>query len=263
MEDMTLAATPAASAPTRTRAGLSLGLSPVEQLRAGRLARRLVQLGVGLWLYGASMAMVIRGALGLDPWDVFHAGVVERAGLSFGTIVIIVGALVLLLWIPLRQAPGLGTIANVVLIGVATDVTLAMLAAPDALATRMAFLVGGVVINGLAGALYIGAQLGPGPRDGLMTGLVRRTGLSVRLVRTSLELTVLGIGFLLGGQVGLGTLLYAVSIGPLVQFFLKFTVVRLGEREPRVRADPWMEWILESRERELGKDRIGFSDAWR
>lgn len=209
------------------RSGLSLGLSPLEQLRAGRLPRRLAQLVVGLWLYGASMAMVIEGALGLDPWDVFHAGVMQRVGLSFGTIVIIVGALVLLLWIPLRQAPGLGTIANVILIGVATDVTLAMLAAPDGLATRLAFLVGGIVINGLAGALYIGAQLGPGPRDGLMTGLVRRTGLSVRLVRTTLELTVLTIGFALGGQVGLGTLLYAVSIGPLVQFFLPWTVVRL------------------------------------
>ena len=229
---MTLAATPAAPASTTTRAGLSLGLSPLEQIRAGRLPRRLVQLVVGLWLYGASMALVIRGALGLDPWDVFHAGVMERVGLSFGTIVIIVGALVLLLWIPLRQAPGLGTIANVVLIGVATDVTLAMVAAPDGLATRMALLVGGVVLNGLAGALYIGAQLGPGPRDGLMTGLVRRTGLSVRLVRTSLELSVLGVGFLLGGQVGLGTLLYAVSIGPLVQLFLPLTVVQL---DPDVR----------------------------
>jgi uncharacterized membrane protein YczE len=260
---MSSSVTAAGTSPTAARAGLSLGLSPVEQLRAGRLPRRLVQLVVGLWLYGASMAMVIQGALGLDPWDVFHAGVVERAGLSFGTIVVIVGALVLLLWIPLRQAPGLGTIANVFLIGVATDVTLAMLAAPDSLAARMAFLLGGVAVNGLAGALYIGAQLGPGPRDGLMTGLVRRTGLSVRLVRTSLELTVLGVGFLLGGQVGLGTLLYAVSIGPLVQFFLQFTVVRLGEPASRGQADPWLGWILENRARELGNDRIGLSDAWR
>jgi uncharacterized membrane protein YczE len=218
----------------RERAGLSLGLSPLDQLRAGRLPRRLVQLAVGLWLYGASMALVIRGALGFDPWDVFHAGVMQRVGLSFGTIVIVVGALVLLLWIPLRQAPGLGTIANVVLIGVASDVTLAMVAEPSGLAMRAAFLIGGIVVNGLAGALYIGAQLGPGPRDGLMTGLVRRTGLSVRLVRTSLELTVLSVGFLLGGQVGLGTLLYAVSIGPLVQLFLPWTVVRL---EPARRSD--------------------------
>jgi uncharacterized membrane protein YczE len=186
-----------------------------------------VQLTVGLWLYGASMAMVIRGALGLDPWDVFHAGVMTHVGLSFGTVVIAVGALVLLLWIPLRQMPGLGTVANVVLIGVATDVTLAMLTAPDALLPRAALLVGGVVLNGLAGALYIGAQLGPGPRDGLMTGLARRTGRSIRLVRTSLEVTVLVAGFLLGGQVGLGTVLYAVAIGPLVQLFLPWTIVEL------------------------------------
>ncbi len=204
-------------------------LTPLEQLRAGRMPRRLVQLVVGLWLYGASMAMVIRGSLGLDPWDVFHAGVMTHVGLSFGTVVIVVGVLVLLLWIPLRQVPGLGTIANVILIGVATDATLAMLGTPDGLVARGAFMLGGIVVNGLAGALYIGAQLGPGPRDGLMTGLARRTGLSIRLVRTSLEVTVLATGFLLGGQVGLGTLIYAVSIGPLVQFFLPFTVVALGD----------------------------------
>jgi uncharacterized membrane protein YczE len=208
---------------------LLANLTPLQQLRAGRMPRRLAQLVVGLWLYGASMAIVIRGSLGLDPWDVFHAGVMTHVGLSFGTIVIVVGALVLLLWIPLRQVPGLGTVANVVLIGVATDATLAMLSAPDGLATRSALMVGGIVLNGLAGALYIGAQLGPGPRDGLMTGLARRTGLSIRLVRTSLEVTVLATGFLLGGQVGLGTLLYAVAIGPLVQFFLPFTVVTLPE----------------------------------
>lgn len=202
-------------------------LTPLEQLRAGRLPRRLAQLVVGLWLYGASMGMVIRGALGLDPWDVFHAGVMTHVGLSFGTVVVIVGALVLLLWIPLRQMPGLGTVANVVLIGVATDVTLALLAPADGLVLRTTLLVGGIVLNGLAGALYIGAQLGPGPRDGLMTGLARRTGLSIRLVRTSLEITVTVVGFLLGGQIGLGTLLYAVTIGPLVQLFLPWTVVDL------------------------------------
>lgn len=225
---------PAITPSTRATLGLA-DLTPVEQLRAGRMPRQLLQLTVGLWLYGASMAMVIRGALGLDPWDVFHAGVMEHAGLSFGTIVIIVGALVLLLWIPLRQMPGLGTVANVVLIGVATDVTLWMLSAPDGYLARGSLLVGGVVLNGLAGALYIGAQLGPGPRDGLMTGLARRTGLSLRLVRTLLEVTVLAVGFLLGGQVGLGTVLYAVAIGPLVQLFLPWTVVTLrGSEEPAV-----------------------------
>lgn len=221
-----------APAPTPVRA--LADLTPREQLRAGRLPRRLAQLAVGLWLYGASMAMVIRAALGLDPWDVFHAGVMAHVGMTFGEVVIVVGFLVLLLWIPLRQMPGLGTVANVVLIGVATDATLAMLSAPDGLLARGALLVGGITLNGLAGALYIGAQLGPGPRDGLMTGLARRTGRSIRLVRTSLEVTVLVVGFLLGGQVGLGTVLYAVGIGPLVQLFLPWTIVELT-REGAVR----------------------------
>jgi uncharacterized membrane protein YczE len=153
-------------APTRALAALT----PAEQLRAGRLPRRLVQLVVGLWIYGASMALVIRGALGLDPWDVFHAGVMTHVGLSFGTVVIIVGALVLLLWIPLRQMPGLGTLTNVVLIGVATDATLAMLAAPDGLLPRAALLVGGIVLNGLAGALYIGAHERARRRSGRPSG---------------------------------------------------------------------------------------------
>ena len=203
------------------------GLGPLAQLRAPRLPRRLVQLLVGLTIYGASMGMLVRSTLGLDPWDVFHEGVAKRTDLSFGGVVIVVGLAVLLLWIPLRQWPGLGTIANAIVIGVATDATLAVLDPPQALAPRIALLLGGIVLNGLAGALYIGAQLGPGPRDGLMTGLVRRTGWSVRLVRTSLEVTVLSIGFLLGGTVGIGTVLYALSIGPLLQLFLPWTVVPL------------------------------------
>ena len=214
------------TAPTAARPGLA-HLTPLEQLRAGRMSRRLTQLMVGLTLYGVSMGMMIRGALGLDPWDVFHAGVVAKTSLSFGTVVIVVGALVLLLWIPLRQMPGLGTIANVFVIGLATDATLVLLAEPSGLGARMSLLLGGVVLNGLAGALYIGSQLGPGPRDGLMTGLVRRTGLSIRLVRTTLELTVLVVGFLMGGPIGLGTVVYALAIGPLVQFFLPLVLVRL------------------------------------
>lgn len=203
-------------------------LTPLEQLRAGRMTRRMTQLMVGLTLYGVSMAMMIEATLGLDPWDVFHAGVMEKTGLTFGTVVIVVGALVLLLWIPLRQMPGLGTIANVVVIGLATDAGLILLSAPDGLVARLGLLLAGVVLNGLAGALYIGSQLGPGPRDGLMTGLVRRTGLSIRLVRTSLELTVLVVGFLMGGPIGLGTVVYALAIGPLVQFFLPWCTVDLG-----------------------------------
>ena len=202
-----------------------VNLSPREQLRAGRMPRRLLQLAVGLWLYGTSMAMMIRSGLGLDPWDVFHSGLAGRLPLSFGAIVTIVGALVLLLWIPLRQMPGLGTVANVLVIGVATDVGLWLLPAPDAMVARVPLLLGGVVLNGLAGALYIGAQLGPGPRDGLMTGLARRTRFSLRTVRTAIEVTVLLVGFALGGVVGVGTLVYALAIGPLVQLMLPWVAV--------------------------------------
>lgn len=202
-----------------------LPLSPREQLRAGRLPRRITQLMIGLVLYGASMAMMIHSSLGLDPWDVFHSGLTARMPLSFGTIVIIVGLLVLLAWIPLRQWPGLGTIANVFVIGLATDLFLHLLTTPESLPGRLALLFGGILLNGIAGGLYIGSQLGPGPRDGLMTGLAHRTGRSIRLVRTCLELSVLVVGFLLGGVVGIGTVAYALLIGPLVHFFLpRFTV---------------------------------------
>ena len=207
-------------------------LTPGQQLRAPRLPRRLVQLLVVLWLYGASMAMMVESQLGLDPWDVFHEGVAGGLPLTFGTVVIVTGLVVLLLWIPLRQAPGLGTVANVVVIGVASDVTLVLLERPDGLLTRSLLLVAGIVLNGLAGALYIGAQLGPGPRDGLMTGLVRRTGWSVRLVRTALEVMVLTVGFVLGGTVGLGTVLYALAIGPLLQLFLPRVVVDVEAAPP-------------------------------
>jgi uncharacterized membrane protein YczE len=214
-------------------------LTPRQQLTAGRTGRRLTQLMVGLLLYGVSMAMLIRSTLGLDPWDVLHDGITQRTGLSFGTVVILVGVLVLLLWIPLRQWPGLGTVANAVVIGLATDGSLALMSEPSGLAAQLALLLGGVVANGLAGALYIGSQFGAGPRDGLMTGLVRRTGRSVRLVRTSLEVTVLAAGWLLGGAVGLGTVLYALAIGPLVQLFLQWSIVELPVRgaaaEPDVR----------------------------
>ena len=209
-----------------------LPLTPRQQLRAGRTTRRLVQLAVGLVLYGVSMGMMVRSGLGLDPWDVLHDGLSQRLPLSFGTIVIVTGVLVLLVWWPLRQWPGFGTMANVVVIGVATDGTLAVLAAPDALALRVPLLLGGIVLNGLAGALYIGSQFGPGPRDGLMTGLARRSGRSIRLVRTALELSVLTLGWVLGGVVGLGTVLYALLIGPVVQFFLPILTVDLTDRAP-------------------------------
>ncbi|MCA0293291.1 MAG: hypothetical protein LCH82_17020 [Actinobacteria bacterium] len=209
-------------------------MSPVQQLRAGRITHRLTQLLVGLTLYGVSMAMLLRSTLGLDPWDVFHQGVQSHWGVSFGTVVIVTSFVVLLLWIPLRQWPGLGTILNSIVIGLATDATLRILDAPTGLLGRSALLLGGIVANGLAGALYIGSQFGPGPRDGLMTGLARRTGRSLRLVRTSLELTVLLLGWLLGGTVGIGTVLYALLIGPIVQFFLPICTVRLRQPQPTV-----------------------------
>jgi uncharacterized membrane protein YczE len=216
-------------------------LDPLAQLRAGRLGRRIPQLLVGLWLYGAAMALFVRSGLGLDPWDVFHAGIQRLLGWSFGTVVIVVGFAVLLLWIPLRQWPGLGTVANAVVIGVATDATLAMVPRAENLLVAWGLLLGGLVVNGLAGGLYIGSQLGPGPRDGLMTGIARRTGWSLRLVRTGLELSVLGIGALLGGTVGIGTVVYALAIGPLVQFFLPLVTVRLDDQ---VRSAPVSEPCL-------------------
>ncbi|MFD9740278.1 YitT family protein [Umezawaea sp. NPDC059074] len=182
--------------------------------------RRLPQLAIGLWLYGTSMALQIRGGLGLAPWDVLHEGLTKRTGLSFGTITVIVGALVLLCWIPLRQRPGVGTVLNVVLIGVAVDATLAFLPTPTDLLPRILLLTSGIVLNALAAAIYIGARLGPGPRDGLTTGFCARTGTSLRLVRTVIEVAVLAGGWLLGGTLGIGTVLYALAIGPLTQAFL-------------------------------------------
>ena len=182
--------------------------------------RRLPQLFAGLWLYGASMAMQIRATLGLDPWDVLHEGLTRRTGLSFGLITAITGVLVLLAWIPLRQKPGVGTIANVVLIAVSVDVSLAIIPEPQELLPRIVLLTLGIVLNAVAFAAYVGSRLGPGPRDGMVTGFCRRTGLSLRVVRTVVELLVLGTGWLLGGTVGIGTVLYALGIGPLSQLFL-------------------------------------------
>ncbi|HEX6877723.1 MAG TPA: hypothetical protein VF165_18840 [Nocardioidaceae bacterium] len=205
-------------------------LTPGQQLRAGGLGRRLPQLVTGLVLYGVSMALMVRSGLGLDPWDVLHYGIATRVPLSFGGVVIATGVGVLLLWVPLRQMPGLGTVLNAVVIGLVTDAALAVLVAPEGLATRTAMLASGIVLNGLATALYIGAQLGPGPRDGLMTGLVRRTGWSVRMVRTSIELSVVLAGWMLGGVVGVGTIAYALAIGPLVQLMLPMLVVEVADR---------------------------------
>lgn len=217
-------------------------LGPVAQLRAGRLARRLPQLYVGLVLYGVSLAMMVRGGLGLAPWDVLHIALTHYLPLDLGEVLVVVSFLVLLLWIPLRETPGLGTISNAVVLGLAADATLAVLRAPTDGPARLALTVGGVLLCAGAGALYIGAQLGRGPRDGLMTGLARRSGLSLRLVRTGLELVVLSLGLALlvtregtGGlhALGLGTVLYALGIGPLTQLMLPACTVRLIARPER------------------------------
>jgi uncharacterized membrane protein YczE len=180
---------------------------------------RLAQLYGGLVLYGVSSSLLVLAGLGLDPWDVFHQGLSRTFGLAIGTWAIIVGAVVLLLWIPLRQRPGIGTLSNVVLVGLTMDVVLGHVHAPHGMAARIACLVCGVFLNGVATGAYIGAGLGPGPRDGLMTGLAAR-GHSIRVVRTGLELSVLVTGWLLGGTVGVGTVVYALSIGPLAHVFI-------------------------------------------
>jgi uncharacterized membrane protein YczE len=201
-----------------------------------RPRRRLIQLYAGLILYGASMALQVRAGLGLDPWDVFHQGVADRTGLSFGTVVILTGAAVLLAWIPLRQRPGIGTVSNVFVIGIAVDATLSVLPDAGSAPVAWAMLLAGVALNGVASGAYIGAGLGPGPRDGLMTGLVRRTGGSVRIVRTTIEISVLAVGAVLGGTVGPGTLIYALAIGPLIHVLLpRLTVAGNAEPAPAYR----------------------------
>jgi uncharacterized membrane protein YczE len=190
-------------------------------------ARRLVQLFAGLVLYGASDGLLLLGGLGVDPWDVFHQGLSRRTGVAVGTWVIVVGAVVLLLWIPLRQRPGLGTLANVVVIGLVINLVLATVPAPHGVPLQVVTMLGGVGLNGVATGAYIGAGLGPGPRDGLMTGLAAR-GSSLRVVRTAIEVVVLICGWLLGGTVGVGTVVYALGIGPLAQIFVP--MLSIGRR---------------------------------
>jgi uncharacterized membrane protein YczE len=204
-------------------------LGPLAQLRAGRLARRFSQLIVGLVLYGLTLAMIIRSTLGNSPWDVLHQGMARHLPMSIGTAVIVMSMVVLLAWIPLREMPGIGTILNSVLVGLTADLFLGLIDAPASPGPRVALLLGGVVLNGVATALYIGSQFGPGPRDGLMTGLHRRTGVSIQGVRIGLEISVVIAGWLLGGVVGIGTIVYAVAIGPLVHRLLPLAIVELPE----------------------------------
>jgi uncharacterized membrane protein YczE len=197
------------------------------------LAARVVQLFVGLTLFGCTLALMVRAGLGLAPWDVLAQGVAKHTGVEIGWVVIVIGAIVLLAWIPLRQAPGFGTVANVIVVGAVGNGALAIVPAPHGLALEMLYMLAGVLINGIATGMYIGAGLGPGPRDGLMTGWARRGRFSLRTARTIIEVTVLIAGFALGGTVGLGTALYAICIGPLAGYFIpRFSRVRVRRRAP-------------------------------
>ncbi|SDF54060.1 Uncharacterized membrane protein YczE [Blastococcus fimeti] len=189
----------------------------INSMAGRRLPRRLIQLFLGLALYGVSIAALVLADLGVMPWDVLHQGLARQLGWSLGTVIIVVGVLVLLAWIPLRERPGIGTVANVVVVGLVADAVLALVDAPSSLAVRIALAGGGILINAVATAAYVGVRLGPGPRDGLMTGLVRRTGRKVGPVRTAIEVLVVVSGWLLGGSVGVVTVVYALAIGPLVQ----------------------------------------------
>lgn len=209
--------------------------SPLAALREGRLVRRFVQLYLGLVLFACSMGLLVRAELGVIPWDVFHQGVARHTPLSLGVVVIVTSFVSLALWIPLRQWPGIGTISNAIVIGLALDAFLAVVPTPTDLPVRIGYLVLGIVLNAVATGAYLGARFGPGPRDGLMTGLVRVTGRSVRLVRTGIEVVVVAIGWLLGGTVGIGTLAFALAIGPLVHIFLPLLTVRT---EVSARAEP-------------------------
>ena len=206
----------------------------MHQFLTARPARRLVQLYAGLVLYGLSMALLVRSGLGVMPWDVLHQGLARQLGWSLGVVTMVVGALVLLAWVPLRERPGLGTMSNVVVIGLALDAALAVLPEPSSLPLRVALVGLGIALNAVATAAYIGVHLGPGPRDGLMTGLVRRSGRSVRLVRTSIEVAVVALGWLLGGTLGIATVLYALAIGPLVHALLPRLSVDLPRAPARV-----------------------------
>lgn len=212
----------------KTTAGL-VQLGPIAQLRTGKLCRRFIQLFAGLTFFGISVAMMIRGNLGLAPWDAFHVGLTSHLPFSFGWVFVMVSFAVLLIWIPLKEIPGIGTIANAIVIGLVADLTLHFIAGPVTLPARLALTVGGVLLCAFGSAVYIGAQFGRGPRDGIMTGFSRVTGYPLWLVRTSLEVTVLLAGILLGGLgvLGIGTVIFALFIGPLTQLMLPWVLVKV------------------------------------
>lgn len=199
------------------------------------LSRRIGQLVLGLFLYGIGISLMVRGAIGVSPWDVLAQGVSLRTGLAFGLVTNIIGAFVLLLWIPIRQKPGIGTVANVLLIGPSAQLGLWLLPAPDELLPRVLMFALGLAVVAIATGMYIGARMGPGPRDGLMTGIHRRYGVKIWIARTAVELTVLVIGWVLGGNVGIGTLAFALLIGPMVNVTIPWLMVpaAVTDREHR------------------------------
>ncbi|MGI8518727.1 MAG: YczE/YyaS/YitT family protein [Acidimicrobiia bacterium] len=214
-----------------------VGMRRPSRLLDPRGPERLARLFSGLVGFGFSLALMVEARLGLGPWDVFHQGVADVLRVEIGWIVIGVGAAALLAWIPLRERPGLGTVANVVVVGLVVNVSLDLLPAATGMLAKALLLGGGIILNGVATGLYIGAGLGPGPRDGIMTGIARR-GYSLRAVRTVIELGVLAGGAALGGTIGVGTVAYALAIGPLVHFFLPRLAMpaRQIERRPELAA---------------------------
>lgn len=211
-------------------------LLPIDSLGAADTAARVTQLMVGLVLYGIALALLVRADLGVGPWDVLSLGIANHLPMSYGTATIVVSGLVLLVWIPLRQRPGIGTLLNAVLVGPAADLGLWLIPSPDALWGQIVMLVGSIVLLSIATGIYIAPQLGPGPRDGLMTGLVRITGWRIWIVRTLIEGTALLLGWLLGGPVGVGTVVFAFGVGPLIGIFLPFFERRRAATASRLRA---------------------------
>ena len=198
--------------------------------RTLNLTRRILQLVVGLFLYGFSIGMMVRAGLGVGPWDVLTQGLALQTGWSFGLLTNVIGACVLLLWIPIRQKPGIGTVVNVFVIGPSAEVGLFIVPAQTTLALQVALFAGGLALLAVATGLYIGARMGPGPRDGLMTGIHKRWGFKIWTVRTAIEVSVLAVGWLLGGTVGFGTLAFALLIGPMVGFTIP--LLRVPEIAP-------------------------------
>jgi len=211
---------------------------PITATSRGDLAERGLQLLVGLFLYGVALGLMVRGGIGVSPWDVLALGVAGQSGLGYGIVTNLVAVVVLLLWIPLRQRVGLGTLLNALLIGPSADLTLAVIPAPPSIWVGAPMFLLGLVLLAFATGLYISANFGPGPRDGLMTGLVRRTGWSIWIVRTLIEGSVLVVGFVLGGPVGVGTVLFALGIGPLVGWFLPRITALRNARSHRLLREP-------------------------